>query len=190
MSDQKILDRLYKGDYKAFKFLYEHYGMVENYILKNNGSKEDAKDIFQNALVVFYENIQKPEFTITSKISTYLYSISKNLWLKKMTRNKEDLYSNSLKSIYINSSKIEAEELLEEPLDISQYLANILKKLGNPCKPLIVCFHFDKLSWDEIALKLNYKTAHAARNQKYKCFLKIRKMIPVIDKIKLFSNGE
>ena len=65
----------------------------------------------------------------------------------------------------------------------------VLEKVGDPCKSLLMLFHFDKLSWDIIASKLNYANAHTARQQKHKCFLKIRKIIPENLKAQILGYG-
>ncbi len=192
MNDQQILAKLRSGDYGAFKHLYQHYGKIEHYVVSNNGSVDDARDLFQNALIVFYKNVQKEDFNLSSQISTYLYSIVKNLWLKKLTRSKEVTGLDKIESheqVAKETSEIELDATHSEDQDpsIGGYLQDLLQKVGDPCKSLITFFHFDQLSWDEIAERLNYKTAHAARNQKYKCFLKIRKLIPESDRNRLFN---
>ena len=57
-------------------------------VLKNNGTEEEAQDIYQDALIVFWEKVVKDELTLTAKISTYLYSICYNLWLKELDRKR------------------------------------------------------------------------------------------------------
>jgi len=183
MKDLKIIEQLQKGNYKVFKHLYSHYSLIEKYILQNSGNTADAKDNFQNTLLTFYENIQNPDFELNAKISTYLYSISKNNWLKKITRQKEIATATFEENQIENSSPTQASE------NLLNYLLEKLKTVGEPCKSLITLFHFDKLSWEVIAKKLNYATSHAARNQKYKCFLKIRKLIPTKVKNQLLNNG-
>lgn len=182
MREDKIIKHLKNGDYSVFKHLYIHYNMIEKYVLKNSGNKEDAKDLFQNVLVIFYEKTQQSDFTLNAKISTYLFSICKNNWLKKITRQKEITTDTFNENTQEDNNHHSSEKLLS-------YLLNKLQAIGEPCKSLITLFHFDKLSWEAIAAKLNYATAHAARNQKYKCFLKIRKIIPVEIKNELLNNG-
>ncbi len=186
MSDQEIISALKQGNQNAFKHVYSGYGMVENYILNNSGNREDARDLYQNALIIFYRKIKEPEFELNSKISTYVFSIVKNLWLKKITRNKETTQS-EFQDKEVEENDFELDKSNSD-VNVGSYLSNLLQKIGDPCKSLITLFHFDKLEWEVIAEKLNYKTAHAARNQKYKCFLKIRKLIPETDRVRLFES--
>ncbi len=173
MSDQLIIDELRKGNTKAFSLVYNFYPLIENYILKNSGSKEEAKDIFQNALLVFYQNVKQPGFELTSKLSTYLFGICKNNWLKEL-RNKRN-------TIEINEEthQVETEEHQEvNEKRVIDYVQEKLRELGDPCKSLIIFHEFHRLKWEAIAKKMNYATAHAARNQKYKCLVRLKKMIP------------
>ena len=107
MKDDQIIEQLKLGNHTVFKHLYNHYGIVENYILKNSGNKEDAKDIFQNALIIFYKKAISSEFELTSKISTYIFAIAQNLWLKKLRDNKKNVVS-------LNEQHIELEANTDE----------------------------------------------------------------------------
>src|SRR5690606_25163134 len=90
MKDREIIASIRKGDEQALDFLYtKNYRMMVKMIVRNNGSEEEAKDIFQEALIVFWQKvIADSEFMLTSKISTYLYSICQNLWRKELERKK------------------------------------------------------------------------------------------------------
>src|SRR5436190_2163997 len=85
---QHIVQRLLNGDQGALIEIYKDcFAMVKNYVIKNNGAQEDAEDLLQDALVVLWQNVRKPEFELTSKPSTYIMAIVKNMWLKKLSKN-------------------------------------------------------------------------------------------------------
>src|SRR6478736_3135281 len=87
MNDREIIERIKKGDETALDFLYKkNYRMMVNMIVKNNGSEEEAQDIYQDALVVLWQKALSEDFILTSKLSTYLYSICQNLWRKELDR--------------------------------------------------------------------------------------------------------
>lgn len=180
MTEEKKLEELRKGNHSVFKHFYKHYGIVENMVLGNNGTKEDAKDIFQNALIVFYKNALDPEFKLKAKISTYIYSVSKRLWMRKLTKEKPH-HTVSLTNDYdlklVHESKV---KLLEEPpTPLHEYIIKKLDELGDPCKSIIVMHEYYKLKMSQIARKMGYANEHTTRQQKYKCLLKLRKMIPL-----------
>lgn len=146
--------------------------MIENYILKNSGTKEEAKDIYQNTLLAFYKSIIKEGFVLNSKISTYLFSISKNLWLKELRETSKFQVSNlsDEKEIADEGDFSQKEELINK-------MTVGLKKLSENCQKLIRLYYYESKSWNEIMQVMNYKNEHAARNQKYKCFQKLKQNI-------------
>src|SRR3978361_2309087 len=58
--------------------------MVLGFILNNNGSYDEAKDIFQEAMIILYQKAKSDSFVLTSQIKTYVYSICRRLWLKRL----------------------------------------------------------------------------------------------------------
>ncbi|UKN03545.1 sigma-70 family RNA polymerase sigma factor [Paracrocinitomix mangrovi] len=160
--DDLILRAVYK----------EVYPMVEKYVIKNNGSSDDAKDVFQDAIYLLIKKAGQEGFELTSKLSTFLFGIGKNLWLKKLTKNKIDPKS--------YEAEIEDNNLPEEDftqLERKKKVKECIEALGEPCKTIIVQFYYFKTSMQEIAKMLNYTNANNAKNQKYKCFLRLKKMM-------------
>src|SRR5258708_31043925 len=87
--DELQVEELRKKNTTALKQLYKtHYPMVLNLVLANNGSEQEAKDVFQEAIIHFYERLQQVEFVLTCKIKTYLYAVSRRLWLKRLAEQK------------------------------------------------------------------------------------------------------
>ena len=93
LTDQQIVDQLKNGDTKAFKALYADFEKITSFVTQNSGKEEDAKDFFHETLIVFYEKIKNDEFELKSKLSTYLYSVCKNLWLYNLRSNKPMIYN-------------------------------------------------------------------------------------------------
>ena len=90
MDDKKLLKLLRDGEHhKALDHLYDGYEPIRRFILKNGGTEDDTIDVFQEALIIFYQKAVQPEFKLTSKISTYVYSTCKYLWKDKLkSKNK------------------------------------------------------------------------------------------------------
>ena len=116
--------------------------MVSSFVLKNSGSQEDADDIFQDSLIVFYKNVIKSEFKLTAKISTYLFSIAKRLWLKNIQRlntlNKvTEMLGDEIEELNF--------ELAEHRTDIDSAVINALGQIGGPCAQILEMYYFRKL---------------------------------------------
>ena len=81
MKDSEVLARITKGDESALDFLYKkYYRMMTKLVITNSGTEDEARDIYQDALIVFWEKARKGNLVLTSKISTFIYSICLNLW--------------------------------------------------------------------------------------------------------------
>lgn len=180
MTDQEILALLQTSDLqggrKALTAIYkDNYYMIENYILKNSGTKEDAKDIFQDSMVVLYKNMKKDSFRLFGKISTYIYSVARNLWLKKLRDNK--ILISSLEEnddSYISDSNI----IIDLEYSESQrMIGKLLNHAGVKCKDLLRSFYYEKLSMKKIASTQGYSSEQIAKNQKVRCLKKIRSIL-------------
>ena len=82
-----LLKGLARNDRKCIEAIYrDNYNAIQSLIIKNNGSIDDAKDIFQEAILVLYEKVQSDEFILSCQIKTYIYSVSRRLWLKRLVQ--------------------------------------------------------------------------------------------------------
>ena len=180
MTDQEIIDTLRENDFKggtlALKDLYKtNYHIVESYILKNSGSKEDAKDMFQDSVIVLYKNLKKETFVLNGKISSYLYGISRNLWLKKLRDTK--IATSEIEGH--KDSFIDDENIIEtiEYTEHQKMIGDMLRRAGERCKRLLTAFYYEKLSMRKIASTQGYSNEQIAKNQKVRCLKKIRSIL-------------
>lgn len=68
----------------------EFLPMNVSYVCSNNGTVDDAKDIFMDALEAIFRKVKSGAFELTCSFSTYLFEVCKRLWLKKLRRKKFD----------------------------------------------------------------------------------------------------
>ncbi len=179
MTDTEIIDALTKGKHaKAFCALYDFFPIIKRFVLKNSGSEEDAKDLFQNALLSFYQKVIQEKYTHNAKISTFLFAICKNNWNKHLARNKERHFielDNHHQHVS-NNEPIFSENKPSQ--DLKDFLEEKINALGDPCKSILTFHEFYKLSMSNIAKKMGYKNENTVRQQKYKCLARLRKLIP------------
>ncbi|MEQ9006522.1 MAG: sigma factor, partial [Ekhidna sp.] len=87
MKDSEILEGISRGDERMLDHLYKkYYRMMTKIVLSNNGTEDEAKDVYQEALLAFWQKAASGKLVLTSKISTYLYSICLNQWRKELDR--------------------------------------------------------------------------------------------------------
>lgn len=178
-TDRALLDGIASGDGQAFSQMYKQYrGRLRKWIVGLGGKEEDADDVFQEALMVIYEKAKSPDFCLTSKLGTYLFSISKRLWLRKIERSPQHLNIEDDEGL-LRWDGQEADNDLSAHWEMEsrlQQLSQALDDLGEPCSALLRSFYIDKKSMQEIAMDLGYTNADNAKNQKYKCLARLRKI--------------
>ena len=179
LSEEEILEGLKATDKskrnKALSFLYQNYfpGIVD-FIQKNSGTPEDAKDIFQDSLFAFYTKLINNELTLTTSVRTFLFSIAKNLWLKKIRQMKKDQKWKSRQKP--TPEKLDSLELMiqNEQNDLIGFL---LDELGENCRKVLILYYFEQLSMNEIKEKMGWQTVQSAKNKKSLCMKKLKKTI-------------
>ena len=160
MKDSEVITKIGEGDESAIDFLYQkYYKMMVNMIIKNNGTEEEARDIFQDALIVFWQKVRSNNLVLTSKISTYLYSICRNLWLKELEHKKRLSYE----------EKDDIQNLTIESEERKKIIHQCIRDLGETCQKVLTLYYFDGLSMKEIAKELAFSNADTAKTKKYKC---------------------
>lgn len=174
--DNFLLKGLLAGNSEAFERLYEDYfPVISKMIVKNSGSIEEAQDIFQEAVVILYDKISQNDLKLTSQLRTYLYAICHRLWLKELnSRNKkmQDLHSSEIEIVSIEED-IEMHHIINHRFEVME---SSLSSLGNPCENILRDFYLNNLSMQEISEKFGYSNADNAKNQKYKCLQRLKKL--------------
>src|SRR5699024_8955659 len=126
-------------------------------------SDEEAADIYQDSVIVLYENIVSGKLTsLTSSLKTYLFAIGKY-----------KIY-NSLKVKVITKDLADYEFLLKEESeeDFSLQEENIIKiqkaykELGGRCQEVLKMFYYENRSIEEIKNRLEYASKDVAKSQK------------------------
>ena len=166
MTDKEIIEHLRNNKYqKATNGLYNILSSVKKYINTNNGTTDDAKDIFQDALVILYKNVQDKNFTLTAPLATYMLGVVKNLWLQELRRRNK---------IPVAVQQTEIAEVIvteERNFDIAKSAFNLL---GERCRKLLIMFYFKNKSYKELASFLGFGDERTAKNQKYRCLQKAK----------------
>lgn len=174
-TDESVVEGIRNGEDAALKVLYKtHYSMVLHFILNNNGSEQDARDIYQEAVIVLYEKINEGSFELNSKLKTFIYSVCRRLWLKRL--NELNRFGNKINDSdeYIDLKEDMTD--LEENEEKFRLMGQALSELGEPCKTLIEDFYIRSLSMTDITEKFGYTNTDNAKNQKYKCLMRLKKL--------------
>jgi RNA polymerase sigma factor (sigma-70 family) len=180
-NEQKLLEGLAMNDRKAIETIYkQHFSMVQSLVLNNSGYPDDARDIFQEAMIVLYQKARSGTFELNSQLKTYLYSVCRRLWLKRL---------NQMQRISPEVDNLEETVPVEEELERHEQrnrdfltMEQAMNNLGEPCKSLLEAYYMEKKSMVEIAGDFGYTNADNAKNQKYKCLMRLKKIFTQINK--------
>lgn len=168
MKDPEILERIQRGDESSLDYLYQkYYRMMINMIIKNSGTEDEAKDIYQDALTVFWQKAASGNLVLTSKISTYLYSICQNLWRKELDRKRR----------LSSEEKEGVEEMDFDQEERIKAVRDCIDDLNETCQKVLMYYYFDGLSMNDIADQLGFANADTAKTKKYKCKKELDKLI-------------
>jgi RNA polymerase sigma factor (sigma-70 family) len=174
-TDEEFLQGLRSGDNIVLSALYKkYYNIVLRFIVNNSGSGDEATDIYQETIIVLYENARKPGFELTAGLQTYIYSIARRLWLKQLKKNGRTFLFREEEEHEITDVSPELEEHLQKEADLER-MSLSLKALGEPCATLINDFYVHRLSMEEISEKFGYTGSDNAKTQKYKCLQRLKR---------------
>ena len=168
MSDQDILVLFKKGERdKAFKKLYHLYPRIEKLVLTKGGRKEDASDVFQEALIILYRNLETSDFKLTSSFYTYLYSVSRFVW----SDIQKNLTKQQLQELNAQDIQVFQEVIEEKNYQLAEHA---FLEIGKRCQQLLQLFYHNAMSFNDIANVMQFKSSKIAKNQKYKCLRKAK----------------
>lgn len=175
-SDNDFIEGLRNGNNEVLTVLYKkYYNLVLKLIVNNSGSPEAAQDIYQETIIVLYENAQKPDFELKCQLQTYIYSVAKRLWLKQLKKGgKTFLFKEEEENELVADVTEDIHQHQERESELEQ-MNKSLTELGEPCATLIKDFYVHKKNMEEIAEKFGYTNANNAKTQKYKCLQRLKR---------------
>jgi len=174
-TDREVVLGILNNSEEALNKLYTGYfPMVLQFILNNNGNEDDAKDVYQEGIIVLYNKIKGGDFELSSKLKTYIYSVCRRIWLKKLTQqSKKTNNIADFEDILVVDEDVEQHEEKDRQFDKMQ---SALLLLGEPCKTIIQDFYINNLSMQDICEKFGYTNTDNAKTQKYKCLQRLKKL--------------
>ena len=162
--DKEIVNWLYKSVYPK----------VRRYVMTNSGSEDDSKDVFQEAVLVLYKQIIENKYDLIKDIEGYLIIVSRNVWVNTCRK------TNRIIKIDIHDNPVQVEDnalinlIMTEKWDAFQRLFDMI---GERCKQLLHYSTYEKISMEEIAVKMQFANANAAKASNYRCKQKLIELV-------------
>ena len=164
--EESVIEEVYRSNRAKFlEWAKKHYPLSEDELL----------DIFQDAVIVFYQNTVEEKITdLRSSLSTYLFGIAKNLILKKLHKKKrmplqlDEIPELAVAPQYLAESAVEQEQ---------QRMRTALQQLGQVCRQILEYFYYYGFSLEVIAERLEYKNANTVKAQKHRCMKQLEEQL-------------
>lgn len=174
ITDSQLLKGLQDSDRKAIQAIYDlALPAVIDWVKQNNGNEQDARDIFQEALIALFRKVSEGEFTLTCTLKSFIRIMCRNLWLTRLRDGKK-----------MQASPLEDVEPIQLPDDLITRLERSAKDqlfykhfdaLGENCQKILTWF-FDKVKLAEIARRLDTSEGYI-KKRKFVCKEKLIKAI-------------
>ena len=165
-TDEHLVELIRQDDDGALAFLYEkNIRMIMKYVLQNNGTEKEAISLLQDALVILWEKVKKQDFTLKSRLSTYLYGVVKNLWLRELARQKK---MSSLDALADNPGHNPGLDETLESDEMKEIVKSCLARLSEICRNVLIAFYYEELSMQEISRRLGLAGEDVAKLGKMK----------------------
>lgn len=181
-SNEALITGIRRKDRAVLEYIYQQYfPMIIEFVGKNSGTREDAKDIFHDGLTAIYEKSVKGDISLKSSFKTYLYAICKNLWLMVLRRKKTALKVETKENLMTAMPKSIEEDIISQQRYklFRQYFAI----LGEDCQKVLNMF-FQGVSLKEIAEKMGFSESYA-KKKKFTCQ---KQLIGSIEKDALYKE--
>ena len=161
---------------KALSYLYTHtLKKVKIYILSNSGNLDDANDIFQDAVILFFKSVIENKFEANCSVDAYIFTISKNLWINTAKRKRKLVHIDIEDQHISNDFNTQLDTLISKEKRTAINIA--YSKLDEGCRKMLGLIAYEKLSMKELKEKMKLTSENAAKTMHYRCKQAFHKII-------------
>jgi RNA polymerase sigma factor (sigma-70 family) len=170
-----LLSQIKSGDKAGLGQVYDqtHKYCVLTLIKKTGCTKDDAEDLFMDAILVFREKAVAGGIRYLSNIKTYMFGICYNLW---RDMNRSDKKWNTVKDeverqyyLLKIDEPTEEEEIVRKKL---RMVKNALAKLDEKCRMLLRYAYMEQRPQKEIADLMGFASANVVKVTRFRCYKK------------------
>jgi len=154
---------------KAIQFIYQHYSeKLSSFLISYGASEQEAQDVFQETVVAFIDIVKKDSYRLDAKISTFLTAVAKNIWFNEVKKKARSSFREKQFETGRDQVDADASHLIAER-EMKQQMRDLVFKLDEPCRKILMLFYYENLSMKEIVQHLPYENEQVVRNKKSKC---------------------
>ncbi|HOW26743.1 MAG TPA: sigma-70 family RNA polymerase sigma factor [Bacteroidales bacterium] len=176
-SDDEVLVGLIRKDEKVIRYIFnEHFNTIKRFIAHNNGTHEDAEDVFQDAVLIIYEKVRDKDLNLECSFKTFIYSVSRHIWFQKLEKNRINPANIGDIENFIELSDEMMYEVYDEDRERTKIFQQHFLALGQDCQKLLQLF-MKKIPLSEIMKIMGYKSVKYTKTRKFLCKERLKKRI-------------
>src|SRR5690606_39207171 len=134
------------------------------------------------AVLVLYDKLtQQVGFELNCMLRTYLYAVSRRLWLKSLRDKNRFVPNGDVENV--EPSEGDLSTMVETDLSVHldkeaqfEKMEEGLVELGEPCRKILLDFYMKGKSMQDICDSMGYTNADNVKNQKYKCLQRLKRL--------------
>jgi len=170
------LVRIREGDRSVIESIYkECFPSISNWVKKNSGTEKEAEDVFQDALIVVYQKSKEEGFQLSCKLSTFVFSVAKKIWLYRLRSKGRLVHTDADFSDIAEFENQSADELMIQA-EVENIYKKGFEKLSEECRTILTNF-FNGLSMRQIMDKLGLANESVVRKKKFRCKNELVKLV-------------
>lgn len=177
--NEKVLDALFIANYEyCVNHLTKEFRSGSHYC-----STDDARDTVMDGFLKLRGELLKGKVE-NKNLRGYLLIICRNMWLKKVSKEKSKLSLDIEKVEYYLGQKEDLykedfnpllkQELADDLSDLEKLQADTFQaawaKLGDKCKELLQAFYIDKIKLKDLQERFNYSSYDTIKSMRRKCY--------------------
>jgi RNA polymerase sigma factor (sigma-70 family) len=151
--------------------------IVQKFIVRNQGSKDDAFDAFQDALLSFYKQVVKGSFDPKYKVYGYLYRLSINFWLNKLKKDKRVVFESEFNEMDLSDDSQNPERMAFIKTSDENVLRTLFSSIGDKCIELLTYTIYQNILMEDIVLRMGMASVDSCKMQVMRCKKKLVQLI-------------
>jgi RNA polymerase sigma factor (sigma-70 family) len=185
-SDKELLSALRnrRQAETALEFIYaKYYRLMEVIVTNNGGSKAEAEDVIQEALISLMQLVARNQFRGDARVSTLLYSITRNLWITELRKQNSREARQAVFDLGQEKEGMD-QSAFTMRREAHQKVMQVFEQLGQDCKKLLTLFYYHDLSMKELMAQFDFGSEQALRNKKHKCMKALMQLLDQFPRLK------
>ncbi len=180
-TDHQYIEALRHNDPKGIRSIYERYAVEAlKWVKNNNGTADDARDVFQEAVSILFEKAQNPNFVLTCPVGALLYTLYSRRWIDHLRTKKreytvrlveETRYNQETTSDVLSIAEVAEEEAVEQ-----RRIAQAFAQLSEVCRRLFALLA-EGIAPKEAASQLEMNSVDTLYRRKNACATRWRELL-------------